>query len=115
MASGPVAAEEGSVAETDLVRNPLARDEIRQLAYRYAAAVEARDVDAMADLFVPHARFGDHGEGRDGLHRLMSQSLDTSVFAVILVANHLIELDGDDRGRGQVWAQCFAQTHADGF
>lgn len=93
----------------------LARDEIHQLPYHYAAAIETRDVDAMSKLFVPHARFGDFGEGPEGLRRLMSGSLDANVFAVILVANHLIELDTEDRAHGQVWAQCFAQTHADGF
>lgn len=45
----------------------------------------------------------------------MSASLDAGVFAVILVANHLVELEAGDRAHGQVWAQCFAQTHADGF
>ncbi len=98
-----------------VVQELLAKEEIRQLPYRYAAAIEARDVDAMADLFAPHARFGDHGEGREALRRLMSASLDASVFAVILVANHLIKLDTQDRAHGQVWAQCFAQTHAEGF
>ncbi len=97
------------------VRDLLAKEEIRQLPYRYAAAIEARDVDAMAELFVPHARFGDHGEGREALRRLMSPSVDASVFAVILVANHLVELDTEDRAHGRVWAQCFAQTNADGF
>ncbi|OBH96916.1 hypothetical protein A5678_25330 [Mycobacterium sp. E2733] len=97
------------------VRDMLAREEIRQLPYRYAAAVETRDVEAMADLFVPYARFGDHGEGREGLRRLMSHSVDASVFAVILVANHLVELDAVNQAHGQVWAQCFAQTHAEGF
>jgi len=100
--------------DTD-VRDLLAKEEIRQLPYRYAAAIEARDVDAMAELFVPHARFGEHGDGREALRRLMSHSVDASVFAVILVANHLVELDTEDRGHGQVWAQCFAQTHAEGF
>lgn len=97
------------------VQAMLAREEIRQLPFRYATAIETRDADAMADLFVPHARFGDYGEGRDGARRLMSDSLDASVFAVILVANHLIELDTEDRAHGQVWAQCFAHTHAEGF
>jgi hypothetical protein len=92
------------------VRELLAREQIRELPYRYAAAIETRDVDAMADLFVPHAQFGDYGQGRDALRRRMSQSLDGTVFAVILVANHLIELDDESRAHGQVWAQCFAQT-----
>jgi len=93
----------------------LAREEIRELPYRYAAAVEARDVDAMARLFVPDARFGKHGSGAEGLRLLMQNSLQDSVLAVILVANHVVELDAEDRGHGQVWAQCFAQTHAEGF
>jgi hypothetical protein len=97
------------------IRDLLAKEEIRQLPYRYAAAIETRDIAAMAELFVPHARFGDHGEGPEALRRLTSASVDGSVFAVILIANHLVELDTADRARGQVWAQCFAQTHADGF
>lgn len=93
----------------------LARDEIRQLPYRYAAAIEARDADAMCELFSPRARFGEFGDGPDGLRRLMTQRLDGSVFAVILVANHLIDLEGDDQARGAVWAHCFAQSRTDGF
>jgi SnoaL-like domain len=107
-------AEENLVADTE-IREMLARQNIQQLHYRYAAAIEARDIEAMIELFVPHARFGEYGEGPDGLRQLMSSSLDASVFAVILAADHLIEFDGEDSARGQVWAQCFAQTHADGF
>lgn len=94
------------------VRDMLARDEIRQLPYRYAAALECRDVEAMVELFVPSARFGGYGEGADGLRRLMSRSLETTVFAVILVANHMIEFDDVEHAHGKVWAQCFAQTAA---
>ena len=93
----------------------LARDEIHRLAYRYAAAIEAHDVDAMAQLFSPRAQFGEFGDGPDGLRRLMTHSLEGSVFAVILVANHLIDIESKDRARGEVWAQCFAQTSAGGF
>jgi uncharacterized protein (TIGR02246 family) len=100
--------------DTRDIRDMLAREEIRQLPYRYAAAIEARDVDAMAALFAPHARFGHHGQGPDGLRGMMA-SVDQSVFAVILVANHLIELEDDDHAQGQVWAHCFAQTRQEGF
>jgi len=99
----------------DQVAQLVARDEIRQLAYRYAAALEARDVDAMADLFSPDARFGEFGDGPEALRRLMTASIDGCLFTVILVANHLIDFDGDGRAHGQVWAHCFAQTEADGF
>ncbi|WP_244892651.1 nuclear transport factor 2 family protein [Mycobacterium asiaticum] len=107
--------ESDTAAQQAAVRNMLAREEIRDLPYRYAAAIEARDPDAMAALYVPHARFGHYGSGREGMQRLMSESLESSVFAVILVANHLIQLDDESNARGQVWAQCFAQTQGDGF
>jgi hypothetical protein len=93
----------------------LARDEIRALPLRYAAAVEARDIDAMAELFSPRARFGDYGDGPDGLRALMTDTLSDSLFAVILVANHLIELADDTHATGQVWAHCHAQTRTAGF
>jgi hypothetical protein len=93
----------------------LARDEIRQLPYRYAAAIEARDAEAMSELYSPHARFGEFGSGPEGLRRLMAHRLGDSLFAVILVANHLIEIESEDHARGAVWAHCFAQTRAGGF
>jgi hypothetical protein len=101
--------------ESEAVAALLARDEIRQLPYRYAKAVEARDIDAMVDLYSPKARFGECGDGPDGLRRSMAKSLDGSLFAVILVANHIIALEGIDRAKGEVWAHCFAQTRGDGF
>ena len=104
-----------STTEDDRIEALIAREEIRSLPIRYAAAVEARDVDAMAELFSPHARFGSYGEGPDGLRRLMTDSLTGSLFAVILVANHLIDLHDDSHGSGQVWAHCYAHTRADGF
>ncbi|CAA0079145.1 Uncharacterised protein [Mycolicibacterium vanbaalenii] len=104
-----------SATEVDPIEALLARDEIRSLPIRYAAAVEARDVDAMAELFSPHARFGKYGQGPDGLRRLMTDSLAGSLFAVMLVANHLIDLQDDTHGSGQVWAHCYAQTREDGF
>ena len=103
-----------SATEDDRIEALIAREEIRSLPIRYAAAVEARDV-AMAELFSPHARFGSYGEGPDGLRRLMTDSLTGSLFAVILVANHLIDLHDESHGSGQVWAHCYAHTRADGF
>ena len=97
------------------IERAAARDEIRQLAYRYASAIEKRDVDAMVELFVPHARFGAYGEGADALRRLMHDSTSGLVFAVILVANHLIDVHDRDRATGEVWARCVAQTDHDGF
>lgn len=93
----------------------LAREEIRTLAIRYAAAIESRDIEMMVELYSPSARFGDHGDGPTGLRTLMAQSLESSLFAVILVANHYVELHDDTHATGQVWARCYAQTRTDGF
>lgn len=88
----------------------LALDEIRQLPLKYAVAIERRDVDAMASLFSPNARFGSWGQGEAGLRALMGETMNSSIFAVILVANHLIELDRADAAHGEVWARCYAQN-----
>ena len=37
----------------DPVERAVARDEIRQLAARYALAVDSRDLDSLVGLFVP--------------------------------------------------------------
>ncbi|BBY21969.1 nuclear transport factor 2 family protein [Mycobacterium stomatepiae] len=93
----------------------LSREEIRALPPRYAAAIETRDVEAMADLFSPNARFGEYGQGPDALRTLMRDSLGDSILAVILVTNHLIDLQDEGHATGQVWAHCYAQTGAAGF
>lgn len=83
---------------------------IRTLPLRYAVAIEHRDVDAMAALFSPHARFGAWGQGEEGLRALMGDTLRSSILAVILVANHLVEVDDADHAHGEVWARCYAQN-----
>ena len=93
----------------------VALEAIRTLPLRYAAAIERRDVDAMVDLFSPAARFGRWGDGEAGLRSLMAEMMASSVFAVILVANHLINLTEPGRAEGEVWARCYAQDRTGGF
>ncbi len=97
---------------TDLERL-LALDEIRRLPLRYAKAIEQRDVDAMVRLFASDARFGEYGTGPDGVRRLMTETMSDNLVAVILVTNHLVELDADDAAHGEVWALCAAQSGDD--
>ena len=99
----------------DALAELVARSEIQQLAYRYSAALENRDVEAMVDLFVPHARYGSYGVGPDALRRLTAESLAGSHMAVVLVANHLIEFQSTTSATGQVWARCYAQSDGDGY
>ena len=51
----------------DALAELLARDEIRQLAHRYAVSIDARDLDALVALFVPDVRVGREASGRDAL------------------------------------------------
>jgi len=97
---------------TDLERL-VALEEIRTLPVRYAKAVEQRDVEAMVGLFAADARFGEYGTGPEGVRRLMTETMSDSLVAVILVTNHLVQMDAPDAARGEVWALCAAQNGGD--
>ena len=103
------------MSAADALDRLLALEEIRRLPLEYASAIERRDVDGMVSLFSPNARFGPWGNGEAGLRALMGESMASSVFAVILVANHLVELDGPGSARGDVWARCYAQNDPGSF
>jgi hypothetical protein len=86
----------------------LSLEDIRQLAQRYALAVDGKDVDGMAALFVPHVDNGRWGAGRKGVKAFYAQSLRKFHCSVHFVANHVIDLgvDGDDdRATGVVYCQ----------
>ncbi|MEZ5167960.1 MAG: nuclear transport factor 2 family protein [Acidimicrobiales bacterium] len=85
----------------------LARDEIRQLAYRYADALDRRDLDLLAGLYRPDARFGEHGEGAAACRAFFAESMRRVGMTVLLVANHLVDFDDADNARGTVWAHGF--------
>ncbi len=53
----------------DALARLLARDEIRELAHRYAVAIDSRDLDALVALFVDDVRVG-----RDGARRCAATS-----------------------------------------
>jgi ketosteroid isomerase-like protein len=84
----------------------LARDAIRELAHRYAVAVDARDLDALAALFVDDVRVGSE-VGRDALRRDFERQLRAIGVSILFVGNHVIDFDADDRARGIVY--CMGQ------
>lgn len=85
----------------------VARDEIRQLAFRYALAIDARDLDALVSLFVPDVRAGRDRRGRDALRAVFDRSLSAIGVSILFVGNHLIDFESPDRGTGVVY--CRAQ------
>ncbi len=91
------------VAEMTPLEELVARDEIRRLAYRYADAVDRRDLDLLVSLYRPDAHFGTLGDARS----FFGSTLAEIGMAVLLVANHLIEFDDADNATGTVWAHGF--------
>jgi ketosteroid isomerase-like protein len=87
----------------------IARDGIRQLAQRYALAVDGKDLDALAALFVEDVDNGRHGPGREGVKRFYDRSLRNFHCSMHLVANHVIDFDDDDHAHGVVY--CRAHHH----
>ena len=91
------------------------RDEIRQLVYRYASAIDRRDIDLLATLFSPDADFGDAGAGPDGAHEMFASSLRDIGVAVLLVGNHVIDFDDPQHARGEVWCRGVIDDKREGF
>ena len=59
----------------DDVARLLAYEEIRQLAARYAVAIDRRDLDALVALFIDDVRVGRDTYGRDALRANFEESL----------------------------------------
>ncbi len=97
------------------IERTVARDEIRQLAYRYAQAIDRRDADLMVSLYTPTARFGSYGEGHEALRALTIGSLEGIGLAVLLIGNHVIDFADPHHATGQVWCRGYIDDHAEGF
>jgi ketosteroid isomerase-like protein len=85
------------------------RDEIRQLAYRYAWAVDSRDLDALVALFVPDVRVGRDASGRDALRESFDTSLRAIGVSILFVGNHIIDFQDPDHASGIVYCRGLIQ------
>ena len=83
----------------------VARDEIRQLAYRYAWAVDTRDLDLLVSLFVPDVRVGRDASGPDALRAFWADSLRAIGVSILFVGNHVVDFDDPDHARGLVYCR----------
>jgi hypothetical protein len=88
----------------------VARDEIRQLLYRYAWCMDSRDIDGLVALFVESTR----GDG--ALHASFASQLAGLGPTALLVGNHLIDFDASDSrlARGVVYCRGYI-SEPDGF
>jgi hypothetical protein len=78
---------------------------IQQLPYRYALAVDSRNIDDLVELFVPDVRVGAGESGRPALHRWFSEILRAPRTTVHFVANQIIDFDDADHARGIVYCR----------
>lgn len=81
----------------------LAHEQIRQLASRYAVAIDSRDLDALVALFVDDVRVGRSARGRDALRASFDESLRAIGVSILDVGTHVIDLVDDDHATGTVY------------
>lgn len=80
-------------------------EQIRQLAARYALALDRRDVVGLAGLFVSDVKVGDGRVGRAALADWFDQILRPYRITFHLIGNHIIDFTGPDTARGLVYCR----------
>lgn len=90
----------------------IAHEEIRQLAARYALAVDSRDLGALVGLFIEDVRVGRDGRGREALRASFDASLREVGVTILNVGTHVIDLVDDTHATGSVY--CKAEAERDG-
>lgn len=78
---------------------------IQQLVSRYALALDARDMHAVAALFGPEVQVGAERRGRVALEAWMSELMSSMRTSVHLVANHVIDFHDADHASGVVYCR----------
>ena len=79
----------------DAAERALAYAEIRQLAAAYAFHTDAKDIDALVQLYVPDVRISSSRSGRETLSGLMRDALRQVGVTFLNVGTHHIELADD--------------------
>ena len=106
-----------------LVQRVWSVQQIRQLAYRYALAVDSRNLDALVALFSPLVEVGMDGRERDpaegeivhgraALREFFARSLRSFRTSVLSVNNHIIDFQNESAATGVVY--CRAELEVGG-
>ncbi|CAB4886230.1 unannotated protein [freshwater metagenome] len=91
-----------TLRDTDSTAWLIACEEIRQLASRYAVALNHRDLDALVGLFVADVRVGRDAMGREALKANMAAQLRDGHRTILQVSNHVIDVADADNASGIV-------------
>jgi ketosteroid isomerase-like protein len=89
----------------DALEKLVASEEIRQLAHRYALAIDSRDIPALVALFVDDVKVGRSASGREALRRDFERQLRGVGVTILFVGNHVIDFDDEDHARGVVYCK----------
>lgn len=101
-----------TLLDDDPVAWLVAHEQIRQLAARYAVALDARDLDTLVSLFVDDVQVGRDQHGRDALRANFEGQLRPLGVTILHTSNHVIDVLDTDRARGIV--SCHARLERDG-
>ena len=83
----------------------VAHEDIRQLAARYALALDSRDLDTLVGLFVDDVQVGRDLVGRDALRASFDESLRAVGVTILNVGTHVIDVVDDDHATGSVYCK----------
>jgi ketosteroid isomerase-like protein len=83
----------------------VAHDAIRQLVAGYAVAMDARDFDAVAVLFVDDVRVGRGAQGRAALAEYLRDAVADLGVTMLNVGTHLIDVDDVYHATGVVYCR----------
>lgn len=89
-------------------------EQIRQLASRYALALDSRNVDALAALFASDVAVGNGETGRAALARWYDPVLRPYGITFHLVGNHIIDFDAVDRDAATGLVYCRPEHEVEG-
>ena len=85
-------------------------EEIRQLASRYALAVDSRNIEDLVQLFVEDVWVSRDNTGREAMREWWKSGLGRLGAGVHFVGTHVIDFDDDDHAHGIVY--CHAEREA---
>jgi ketosteroid isomerase-like protein len=101
-----------TLLDDDPVAWLVAHEQIRQLAARYAVALDARDLDTLVALFVDDVQVGRTERGRDALRENFDAQLRPLGVTVLQPASHVIDVLDIDHARGIV--SCHGEIQREG-
>lgn len=78
---------------------------IRQLAMRYALALDSRDMDALVGLFAPDVKMGGGRQGRAALRAWYDAAMRLPRTSIHMVLNHIVDFHDIDHATGVVYCR----------